>query len=344
MKVAVLLGGTSAERDVSIASGIAVARACQSRGHDVVAIDCAYGDREIDFMNTDPGQVVQIAPSNLAASRQELDRNILQTVDVLLDRQTEVVFNALHGGYGENGQLQGLLDMVGIAYTGSGAAASAVGMDKHLSKLIFKESGVMTAPWIQLEDPDGVDPEAVAAIGFPLVVKPNAQGSTVGLTIVRNAGELSAAIAHAFQFDSRILVEQFIPGRELTVSVLGGEALPVIEIVPHSGFYDYESKYQKGKTEYRVPAVLGEDLTRAIQSAGRRAYRVLGCRGYARVDFRLDEGGHFWCLELNTLPGMTGTSLVPKAAKAKGIDFPELVERILRYAVGTPEGTSSLIR
>lgn len=333
MKIAVLLGGTSAERDVSLSTGIAIARALKENGHEVQAIDCAYGTQRVDFLAADTGQIIRLMPSEIEKEKRALDRNIFSTVEHLLREKIEVVFNALHGGYGENGQLAALLDLAGIPYTGSGALASALGMNKHLSKVIFQANGVPTAPWEKFTRREGFNAAQLAARELPLVVKPNEQGSTVGLSIVRQPEELQAALERAFQYGDTILVEKYIPGKELTVSVLGGQALPIIEIIPESGFYDYEAKYQSGKTRYVVPAELPEELAAKIRQAGQVAYRALGCRGYARVDFRLQDDGQFFCLEVNTLPGMTPTSLVPKAAKAVGIGFNELMERIIRLAL-----------
>lgn len=334
MKIAVLLGGTSAERDVSLSTGIAIARALKENGHEVQAIDCAYGAKPVDFLGADTGQIIRVTPSEIEKEKPALDRNIFAAVEYLIREKIEVVFNALHGGYGENGQLAALLDLAGIPYTGSGALASGLGMNKHLSKVIFQANGVPTAPWEKYSRREGADAAILAARELPLVVKPNEQGSTVGLSIVRQPGELSAALERAFQYGDVTLVEKYIPGRELTVSVLGGEALPIIEIIPESGFYDYEAKYQGGKTRYVVPAELPEELAAKIREAGAGAYHALGCRGYARVDFRLQDDGQFFCLEVNTLPGMTPTSLVPKAAKAVGIGFNELMERIVSLAMG----------
>ncbi len=336
MKIAVLLGGTSAERDVSLSSGIAVCRALRENGHEVTAIDCAYGVKEIDFTTIDPGKLVKVAPSEIERDRAMLNRNLLKTVDFLLQTGTEVVFNALHGGYGENGQVQAVLDIAGIPYTGSGMVASALGMDKNLSKILFQTHFVPTAPWKCYRRGETINRHHIDALGLPLVVKPNSQGSTVGLTIVSAPGDLARAVETAYQYDDRVLIEQYVPGREITVAVLGDTALPIVEIKPESGFYDYESKYQSGKTQYEVPAQIPAALTRDIQQAALRGFRALQCRGYARLDFRLRSDDQFFCLELNTLPGMTATSLVPKAAKAVGIGFNELVERIVEFACAEP--------
>ncbi|MCB0263435.1 MAG: D-alanine--D-alanine ligase [Calditrichaeota bacterium] len=333
MKTAVILGGTSAERDVSFSTGVAVSRALQKCGHTVLAIDCAFGDSFIDIDTIDTSHLVKTTPPDIEKRKSELNRNLLKTVDRLLAEKVDVVFNALHGGYGENGQIQALLDIAGIPYTGSGTVSSAVGMDKHLSKILFRANDVPTADWLHLTRKTTVSHEAVEKLGLPFVVKPNAQGSTVGLTIVNAMDELDAAIQLAFEFDESVLIEQFVPGRELTVAILGNRTLPIVEIVPKSGIYDYESKYQSGRTEYHVPADLPESLAAAIQEAGLRTFSAIQCAGYARADFRLRTDGTFSCLEINTLPGMTATSLVPKAAKAAGISFEALITEIIDQAL-----------
>lgn len=333
MKIAVLLGGTSAERDVSITTGMAIAKALQASGHTVEALDCAYGDRKIDFESS-AASVIKATPPDIEQEKAKLDRNIFKTVDYLIAHKFDIAFIALHGGYGENGQLQAVLELSRIPYTGSNSLASAIGMDKHLSKLMFLSAGVPTAPWYHARRHQPLERAEVKKLGLPLVVKPNAQGSTVGLSIINNWDDLDAALATAYRYSDSVLLEQFVPGRELTVTVLGDEVLPVVEIIPESGFYDYESKYQSGRTRYVTPAELPDDLTAEIQAATLRGFQAIGCSGYARIDFRLREDRQYFCLEVNTLPGMTPTSLVPKAAKARGIEFPELMERIIRMGMG----------
>ncbi len=333
MRIVVLLGGTSAERDVSIVTGIAIARALEENGHTVQAIDCAYGNRSIDFRIMDDSGVIRVEPSDIESQRQLLDRNIFKTIDYLLEEGVDVVFNALHGGYGEDGRLSALLEMAGIPYTGSGPLASALGMNKHLSKILFRAGNIPTADWITLSSTEEVDTGKIELLGLPLVVKPNQQGSTVGLTIISDLAALLPALEKAFQYSQTAIVEQYIPGHEITVAILGNQPLPVIEIIPQSGLYDYEAKYQSGKTDYEVPAKLPPRVSESIQKASILAFHALGCRGYGRVDLRLRDDHQFFCLEVNTLPGMTPTSLVPKAAKAVGISFNELVERIVELAV-----------
>jgi D-alanine-D-alanine ligase len=330
MKIAVLLGGTSAERDVSMVSGISVARALVENGHQVEAIDCAYGDRIIQNLDEDISKIIAPIPSDIENKKTELDRNILTTVNYLIQSKFELVFIALHGGYGENGQLQALLEVCHIPYTGSNSFASALGMNKHYCKILFQINGVPTAPWNLLKKASKTKLEVFRKIGFPAVVKPNDQGSTVGLTIIHSEKGADEAIKKAFEFSESVMLEKYISGKELTVSILGQQPLPVIEIIPVSGFYDYESKYQSGKTQYVCPAEISKEMTTKLQEYGLQAYNAIGCSGYARVDFRMNGGGEVFCLEVNTLPGMTSTSLVPKAAKEIGIDFNELIEKIIK--------------
>jgi D-alanine-D-alanine ligase len=333
LKVAVLLGGTSAERDVSLITGQEVAKAIRKNGHQVMAVDCAFGDALIEDWERDINEVIRVEHSGIEKRKQELDRNILQTIDFLLRKKVQVVFIALHGGYGENGQIQALLDLVKIPYTGSASLASAMGIDKHISKILFEKAGVATAPWIKISQGEVSSYQEIVKLGFPLVIKPNDQGSTVGLTVVKEPDQLDTAIKKGFQFSQTVLVEKYIAGREMTVAILDQDPLPVIEIIPEHGIYDYECKYQKGKSQYIVPAKIPTSVTQTLQSLAHTAYQALGCRHYARVDFRLSEDIQPFCLEVNTLPGLTATSLVPKAAKAVGIDFNQLVERIIQLAV-----------
>jgi len=228
--------------------------------------------------------------------------------------------------------------MTGKPYTGSGVLASALAMNKAMSKKIFEREGILTPDWFLVEASDLCNLSPIAdrverKLGFPCVVKPNDQGSTVGLTIVNEKGELKKAFDFAKKFSTQSLVEKYISGRELTVGILGDQALPVVEIVPEHGVYDYECKYTSGKSKYIAPAEIPEDRAKEIQVIGLKAYKALGCEGYARADFRFGEDDRFYCLEVNTLPGMTAHSLVPKAAKAIGIDFPKLVDKIARLAL-----------
>lgn len=251
----------------------------------------------------------------------------------------KVVFNAVHGMYGEDGRLQTLLEMLEIPYTGSGMLASALGMDKAASKRIMQAAGIATPKsliFVKGETHDFCGEILSAFKKMPVVVKPAAQGSSIGVEIVKNDTDVNSAMEKAFTYSREVVVEEFIQGKELTVAIMqdGGVAvaLPVINIVPHSGVYDFHSKYTKGETEYLVPAPLDKETTRHVQELAVATYKVLGCSGVARVDVMLDEAGQGYVLEANTVPGMTATSLVPKAAAAVGISFPDLCEKILLSA------------
>jgi len=326
------MGGTSAERDVSLITGQEIAAALRQSDHQVLAIDCAYGDLLIKDLNKEMNEVIRPEHSDFEDRKRELDRNLFKTIDFLHTQKIDVVFVALHGGYGENGQLQALLDLAGIPYTGSDSLSSAVGMDKYISKTLFKQVDIPVPDSVKL-DSLKYSQQPLETLGFPLVVKPNNQGSTVGLSIVKDANHLNSAIETAFKYSKSVLAEKFISGKEVTVAILDQQALPVIEIIPEHGIYDYECKYQTGKSKYIVPAELDPKITQQLQDLALKAFKVLGCRHYARVDFRLSDQGIPYCLEVNTLPGMTSTSLVPKAAKAIGIQFPELISRIVQLAI-----------
>ena len=334
MKITVLMGGTSAERDVSLASGLRIAGALRERGHEVVTLDTARGalTPKDEKQMLSKGNVVKKEPP----SQEELARMAKETLPQMLRAlpalaEADVVFMGLHGGYGEDGTIQALLDMAGICYTGSGHMASAVAMDKDLSKHLFRRAGVQTANWSMARREEPPE-EQLRGLGLPVVVKPSKQGSTVGLSIVKRREELDAAIAEAFLYDDEVMLEQFVPGRELTVGILGTDALPVGEIIPKHEIYDYECKYTPGMAEEVFPAHISSDRAREAQELARRAFQALKLRGCARIDFRMTEDGSLFCLEANTLPGMTQTSLIPQAAAAAGISFPELCERIAMLA------------
>jgi D-alanine-D-alanine ligase len=330
VKVAVLFGGVSEERDVSIASGAQVVKGLREAGHEVVAVDTARGP--LDAAAEHELLVRGIAP----APPDEHTLDLLRTGDATaIVRAPElagvdVIFLALHGGAGEDGTLQALLDLTGVPYTGSRMLGSAMAMDKDISKRLFVAAGVPTPEWLMA--PVTVE-EVGARIGWPAVVKPSKQGSTVGLTVVKRPEDLEAALELAYRFDDEVMVERFIPGRELTVPVLGDDALPVGEIITSHEIFDYEAKYQPGGAEEIFPADLPGALVIEAQRYALAAHRALKLRGFSRVDFRLDAGGGLWCLEANTLPGLTSASLFPKGAAAAGIPFPQLCDRLCRIAL-----------
>ncbi len=310
MKVLVLAGGESAEREVSLVSGRAVLDALAAHGHRAEMLDLAPEG------TLDPGTAFRL---NDALSRVAPD----------------VVFVALHGGIGEGGTVQAFLEVSGVPYTGSGLDASVVAMDKILSKIVMAHIGVATPPWERLgAEPGPDDVTRVRSVGEPWwVVKPNRGGSTVGISIVKADAELPDALALARRYDSQVLVERYVAGRELTVGIVSGTTLPVVEITPRSGFYDYEHKYTEGRSVYTCPADVPETLARTMQAAANDLYVAIGCRGAVRVDFRLGEDGVAYCLEANTVPGLTPMSLLPMGAKAIGLDFPALIERLCTDAI-----------
>jgi len=287
------MGGVSHEREISLKTGAAILKALQEGGYHAVGIDVSA-----------------------------------DIVKRLLEERIDAAFIALHGRWGEDGTVQGLLELLRVPYTGSGVLASALAMHKIKAKEIFLFQGIPTPEFITLQEGGLEEPPFPP----PWVVKPASEGSTIGVGIVTDREGLEKAIRTAQGYDQQVLVEQFIEGKELTVGILKGEPLPVIEIAPRGGFYDYEAKYSPGMTEYLCPAPISEGKQKEVQGVSLRAYHALGCRGCARVDLRLSEGGEAFVIEVNTVPGMTETSLVPKAAAHVGISFPHLVEVILEEA------------
>ena len=291
-RVAVLMGGQSREREISLKTGGAIASALEERGYTVIPMDV----------------------SEEIATR-------------LVGERIDVAFVALHGRWGEDGTIQGLLEILRIPYTGSGVEASAIAMDKVISKRLFREAGLPTPGFHVLQSPMEAPP-----MPFPLVVKPVLEGSTLGITIVHSDEAWLPAMEEAFRYDQTILVEEFIEGKEITASILNGEPLPLIHIEPKEGFYDFQAKYTPGKTLYHVPATLDTDVAEQVKTLSLRAYETLGCAGCARVDLILSEKVGPMLLEVNTIPGMTPTSLVPKAAQAAGLSFDDLAVAILNTA------------
>ena len=334
MRIAVLMGGTSSERQVSLASGRGVVAGLKSAGHEVAAVDAADGRV---LSESDLAAMAKIGTE--PPRPQTGSRRALATCRPLLE--ADLAFIIVHGGEGEDGTLQAFLEMMNIPYTGSGMRACALTWDKELARVMMAAGGVPVAAGFLA--PTGTDPAAVRAridaeIGWPVIVKPNAQGSTIGVTRLDgpdgpNADGLAAALAKAAINGGDALVERFIPGHELTVTVFDEQVFPVTEIVADSGFYDYERKYQKGHTRYVTPAAIPADRAEEARRLTARAFAIFGCRGVARVDFRMTPAGELFCLEINTVPGMTELSLVPMGARALGIDYPELVDRMARAAI-----------
>lgn len=330
MKIAVLFGGSSAEREVSIASGAQVVRALREAGHDVIAVDTVTGV----LGPAEEERLLSAGVAPVPPGLEELD--LLRTGDPtsLMSAPefegVDVLFLTLHGGEGEGGALQALLEMVGLPYTGSGPLASAVAMDKDIAKRLFRFAGVPTPDWLMAP---ATREEVEAELGWPVVVKPSKQGSSVGLTVVREPEEYEAAVELASRYDDEVMIEKFVPGREITVPVLGEDALPAGEIIPKKEIFDYECKYQPGMADEIFPCDLPPDQARTVQDLALATHRALKLSNYSRVDFRLDEEGRFWCLEANTAPGMSAASLFPKGARAAGISFPAVCEKIALLAL-----------
>jgi D-alanine-D-alanine ligase len=328
MNIAVLFGGNNSERDVSIASASQVVKALRARNHQVTAIDTAHGilsesDEAAVFQQT-----VRATPPTLEELAKLHDETTLfRLVDIL--RPFDIVFFALHGTPAEDGQIQGLLEEAGIRHTGSSSVASARAWYKDVSKEIFVQHNLPTPRWIKTTNGDGL----VETLGLPMVIKPIDQGSTVGITLVKTADELDAAIANAARY-GEVLAEEFIKGREITVGVLAGKALGAGEIgIQPDGIFSYEAKYQAGAITETFPADLNEELYQESQALALTAHQALELGGYSRSDFRLDENGKFWLIEVNSLPGMTSGSLLPQSAAVEGISFEELCDRICQEAI-----------
>ncbi len=305
-RVALLAGGRSNEREISLASGDGAREALQAAGFSVVDIDPANPD--------------------------DLKR--------LIEEHFDVAFLCLHGKYGEDGTVQGLLDIVSIPYTCSGVWSSALAMDKPKAKVFYEKAGVPTPPSVTVRKGETVDVSVIVEkLGEHVVVKPGNEGSAIGVFIVEGQASIEKALSKALEIDDEVLIERYISGTELTVAVLGNEdavALPIIEIIPKSAFYDFESKYAADGSQHICPARLPEDVARKVQNEAVKAHKALSCSGTSRSDFILEEDGSCWCLETNTIPGMTATSLLPDAARAAGMSFPDLCKKLIELALEEP--------
>ena len=345
MKIVVLAGGLSTERDVSITSGSLVADALRKNGHNVVLLDVFLGyeqqpfdvqslfDNQYSFVN-ESGVKETIADIEVV-KRARLDQSDCFIGAHVIDicREADIVFLALHGGEGENGQLQAAFDLLGIRYTGSGYLGSALAMNKGLTKSVLIQNGVVTPAGALYKSAH----DAASWQHFPCVVKPCTGGSSVGIAKACNREEFDVAIADAFRYENEVVVEQFVQGREFSVGVLGDKALPPIEIIPVSGFYDYSSKYQAGKAVEICPADIDAETDRCLRAAAVAAFHALHLDAYARIDFIVDENGQPYCLEANTLPGMTPTSLLPQEAAVEGMDYTALCETIMALSLAKTE-------
>ena len=339
MKITVLAGGNSTERDVSIVSGTQVCKALRSIGHQAVLVDVCFGAPEMDPEKAFEGEYDTEAAAEWMRSctgrLSEIRERRSFFADGLLElcSASDTVFMALHGQNGEDGKIQAAFELMGIRYTGCNYLGSAIAMDKELAKQIFRENGVPTPAGIVVRRRDEVRPAAKNVVGLPCVVKPSCGGSSVGVSIARTEEEYEKALEEGFRYEDVLLVEQYIDGREFSVGVVDGEVYPVIEIAPIEGFYDYTNKYKAGSTIETCPADLPADLTEEMQSTVLDAYRALRLQGYGRIDVMMDKENNIYCLEANTLPGMTPTSLLPQEAAALGIDFAHLCEKLVEISL-----------
>ena len=338
MKVVVLAGGTSTERDVSLSTGSMIYRALKKNGHQAILLDVYLGyegetegifERDTDWA----AQIGGIAEENpdleeIKAMRPDGDKNFFGPNVLALCQSADAVFMALHGANGEDGKIQACFELMGIPYTGTDFVSSAMAMDKGITKDIFKAHHIPTPAGIRLYQGE----QETEKVPYPCIVKACCGGSSVGVCIAHDDAEYEKAKKEAFRYDKEVIVEQYIEGREFSVGVMDGRALPVIEIAPKQGFYDYKNKYQAGSTVETCPAELPADKTKEMQDIAERVFQALRMKNYARMDFMMGKDGSLYCLEANTLPGMTPTSLLPQEAAAIGISFEELCERILGYA------------
>lgn len=342
MKILVLAGGLSTERNVSLSSGSLITAALKRRGHKTLMADLYLGVKaDVDVLpslfTTEPNELYRVERAvpdleevirSNGGRREPIGDNIISLCQI-----ADAVFIALHGAMGENGQLQATLDSFGIKYTGSGYVGSLLAMDKDLSKRLMMSAGVPTPPWMYCKTSDINCGMIIETLGLPLVVKPCAGGSSVGVSIVRTEEELKKAILEASVFEESLVFEKMIVGREFTCGILEGRVLPPVEIIPKQGFYDYKNKYQAGATEEICPAKISQEELDEITRNTALVFDALRLSGYARIDYILDNDGVFWCLEANTLPGMTPTSLLPQEAAAVGIEFDDLCERLIKTAL-----------
>ena len=341
VNIVVLAGGLSPERDVSLSSGVMACNAFLQLGHKAILLDLFFGlpgfDGDVNALFADaqplpPYKIQDTAPDlrQIAASRESGWSDSIGLNVIEICREADIVYMALHGADGENGSVQHVFDTFGIRYTGSGAEGCRLAMEKDKAKEVFGVNGVLTPQGRLLEKNIPCDLEALP---LPAVVKPNSGGSSIGISIAKTPEELRQAIALAFAHEDRILVEEYIQGKELSCGVLGGAALPVIEIIPKVGFYDYINKYKPGATEEITPARISKADTKLVQSVAEKVFSLLKLSVYGRIDFLLTEDGRAYCLEANTLPGMTPTSLLPQEAAAKGIAYPALCEKIIELSL-----------
>lgn len=339
MKIVVLAGGNSTEREVSISSGKGVCSALRDRNHRAVLVDVYFGlesPEQICFPETydvEAAAAWMQEKSGLLDETMKTRREFFGPHVLEICQAADIVFLALHGANGEDGKVQSVLDLMGVKYTGSGPLSSAMAMDKSITKVIFEAKGIPTPKGVTLQRGKCTSVLADYGMEFPVVVKPCCGGSSVGVSIAHDQAEYSAALVDAFSYEPEVVVEQFITGREFSVAVVDGKAYPVIEIAPIEGFYDYKNKYQAGSCVETCPADIPSNLTKEMQRYAEMGYEALNLQAYARLDFLMDSEGNMYCLEANTLPGMTPTSLIPQEAKVIGISYPQLCEKLIEVSL-----------
>ena len=346
MKIVVLAGGLSTERDVSFKTGEMVTKALRENGHQVILLDVfmGYSDKEEDLAGIfDRAEAVSVkvaaipetAPNleKVKAQRKDQSDNFFGPNVIELCRMADIVFMALHGENGENGKIQAAFDLFGIRYTGTGYLGSALAMNKGMAKQLFLENGIPTPRGTSLKRGEDAAKIENCGIHFPCVVKPCSGGSSIGVSIVHDKAEYEQALKEAFRWENELVIAEYVKGRAFSVGVIDFQALPIIEIAPVEGFYDYKNKYKAGSTVETCPAELSEQITKEMQGYAEKVAEVLGLNTYSRTDFLLDAEDHIFCLEANTLPGMTPTSLLPQEAKVTGVDFNQLCEKLIESSM-----------
>ena len=346
MKIVVLAGGLSTERDVSFKTGEMVTKALRENGHQVILLDVfmGYSNKEEDLTGIfDRAEAVSVKVAAIPETAPDLEKVKAQRKDqsdnffgpnvIELCRMADIVFMALHGENGENGKIQAAFDLFGIRYTGTGYLGSALAMNKGMAKQLFLENGIPTPRGTSLKRGEDAAKIETCGIHFPCVVKPCSGGSSIGVSIVHDKAEYEQALKEAFRWENELVIEEYVKGREFSVGVIDFQALPIIEIAPVEGFYDYTNKYKAGSTVETCPAELSEQITKEMQGYAEKVAEVLGLNTYSRTDFLLDAEDHIFCLEANTLPGMTPTSLLPQEAKVTGVDFNQLCEKLIESSM-----------
>lgn len=340
MRIVVLAGGTSTERDVSIVSGTGICNGLRAKGHEAVLVDVFCGVEDVNWENPFPEEYdVEAASAYIKSLNPNIEELKKERTDffgpnvIRLCKMADFVFLGLHGANGEDGRIQAAFDLMGIQYTGTGYLSSAMAMDKGITKWMFQMYGVPVPGGVTMKKKNRKEDLSELGLAFPVVVKTCCGGSSIGVYIVQNQEEYLKALDDAFSYEEEVVVEEFIRGTEYTVAVVDGEAYPVVQIVPCQGFYDYENKYKPGAVKETCPAPISPELTKRLQHYAVKGYKALSLESYARLDFIVTEDEKIYCLEANTLPGMTPTSLIPQEAAVLGMDYPTLCEKLIHVSM-----------